>query len=194
MPSNPPNAEARLAPVTFSERTKDNIAAVVTGQAAGLAMLGTMILIAVAQGHPWHEPLYAIGSLAYLLSGITAPASPVVGFVVHQFGFVVFWSLVFGMLAHHASRREMLSVTAVGMEDPWGVASLGPIVGVVSQTMDVVIVMPMITQDAAWAHIFLGISGWIFHLVFGIVLMAFPWVRRWMFPQRERAGFTPGPA
>jgi len=171
--------------VSAGSRARDMVAAVVTGQFAGLAMLGTMMLFALGEGRDVLDPLRAIGSIGYgSASLVDGGPTLALGLVMHQFGFTLFWSFVFGFLLRNATRRNVFSVTALGMEDDWGTAVLGPLVGMVSNLIDVVVVMPAIAQDAAWTELFLGLRSWCYHLVFGIGLAFFPLIRRWLFGDR----------
>lgn len=168
---------------TYAARARDMIAAIVTGQFAGLAMLATMMIVATLRQEDVLTPLRAIGSIAYGTSEMRAGWSTVVaGFFLHQLGFTFFWSVVYGALAQRANRRDPVDVTALGLDDRFGVVALGPLVGMGSQLIDVVVVMPAIAQGAEWTHVFLGMWGVLYHLVFGLGLATYPWVRRWLYP------------
>ncbi|MFN7145731.1 MAG: hypothetical protein ACK4YP_18295 [Myxococcota bacterium] len=179
------DAEVPVADMGAGVRARDAVAAIVTGQLAGLAMLATMMIFAALEGMALLDPLRAIGSIVFGVSGLRPGAETVwVGLIVHQFVFSLFWSLVFAALVQQASRRNLFSVTALGFGDPWGAAILGLLVGMTSNLLDVVIVMPAIAQDAAWIDMFLGLKSWFCHFVFGVVLATFPWVRQSLFPPR----------
>lgn len=180
------DAEVPVADMGVGVRARDTVAAIVTGQLAGLAMLVMMTIFALLEGFESLDPLRAIGSIVFGVSGLRPGAETVwVGLIVHQLVFSLFWSLVFATLVQQASRRNLFSVTALGFGDPWGAAILGLLVGMSSNLLDVVIVMPAIAQDAVWTHMFLGLKSWFCHLVFGLVLATFPWVRQWLFPPRS---------
>lgn len=165
---------------------RDLMAAVVSGQIAGLAMLATMMIVAAARGHPILEPLRGIAAIAMGTSGFPAGPGPVLlGLVLHLFGFSLLWSLAFGFLVRFADRRHPLNVTAIGLDERYGSALYGLLVGMASNLIDVIIVMPVIAQDAAWTDTFIGFKSWIYHFVFGLGLATFPWVRQRMFGSLE---------
>lgn len=174
--------EVRAVEPGFGARARDWVAAVVTGQLAGAAMLVTMMAFAVAEGGGVLDPLRAIGSIGHGDGGLRDGADAVLaGLLLHQLGFTLFWSLVFGALTRNTDRRDLFAVTAFGFDDAYGAAVMGLLVGMASNLVDVVVVMPAIAQDAEWTSFFLGIRSWVYHLVFGLGLATFPFVRARLF-------------
>jgi hypothetical protein len=166
----------------FGARARDWVAAVVTGQLAGAAMLVTMMLFAVAEGGRALDPLRAIGSIVHGDARLREGAEAVVGgLLLHQLGFTLFWSLVFGALTRDTDRRDAFAVTTLGFDDAYGTAVLGLLVGMASNLVDVVVVMPALAQGAEWTGFFLGIRSWVYHLAFGLGLATFPFVRARLF-------------
>ena len=168
--------------LSVHERGRDLAAALVTGQVAGMAMLVAMMAFALLQGREWVDPLRAIGSMLFL-EPILQPGAGVVvlGFIVHQFGFTLFWSLVYAALVGSADRRHPWHVTALGLGGRFGMAAIGPLVGMAAQLVDVLVLMPNVAQGADWTHVFTGVGSWAYHLLFGFGLALFPWVRRGFF-------------
>ncbi|MFZ5481064.1 MAG: hypothetical protein ACOZNI_30155 [Myxococcota bacterium] len=175
MPLEPPPPEVGFdaPPLRLTQLQRDLVAAVVTGQFAGLVMLAAMMVGhgLFLSGDPL-LPLRAIGSIAYGEAALRGDAAALtVGFLVHMLGPTLFWSLVFGVL-----------VRATNLRDGVGVAALGPLVGMASQLVDVDLLLPPLARDVSWTSEFLGIKSWFWHLVFGLALTTFPRVYAWLFP------------
>jgi hypothetical protein len=146
---------------------------VVTGQFAGLVMLGAMMLAHALflTGDPL-MPLKVIGTIAYGDASLRGdPAALLTGFLVHQFGPSLFWGLVFGLLVNLTQLRSGL-----------GIAALGPLVGMASQVVDVEALLRPLTAEYGWTGELLGTTSWFWHVVFGVALCAFPRIREWLFP------------
>jgi hypothetical protein len=164
----------------WSASARDFVAALATGQLAGLAMLFVMTAVAVLDGHGVLYPLRAIGSMGW--PTLQAGAGPVLlGLLVHQLGFTLLWSLVFAGLVRWADRKNPFAVTAFGFSDHYGAALLGLLVGLGSNLVDVIALLPAFAKDEPWTNLFLGVRSWVYHLVFGLVLGGWPIVRRWIF-------------
>lgn len=162
---------------------RDVLAAVATGQFAGLGMLAAMMAGSVLQGLPVLQPIRSIGSILYPTGDLQGGSSPLfLGLVVHQLGFSLSWSLAYAALVRFADRRHIWNLIAIGLGGVWGAAALGPLVGMASQVVDVLLAMQWVAPGEAWTHTFLGLWSWVYHLVFGLGLAAFPFVRRRLFP------------
>jgi hypothetical protein len=81
----------------------------------------------------------------------------------------LFWSLVFGVLVHLTKMKE-----------GFGIAALGPMIGLISMLVDTGALH--VTPGEAWLEGFFGFRSWFWHLVYGVSLCVFPRVRAWLFP------------
>lgn len=162
--------QPRVAPL--SEAQGDVLAALVTGQLAGFVMLAaTMIAHPLFLDAPAIQPLQVIATIASGAPGLRDdPAAPLLGFVVHQFVLTVAWSLVFAALLRISRLRTGAGVVAVGL-----------IVGFVSHAVDVDWLLAPLRQ-ADWSGELLGVGSWFWHLLFGLGLGLFPWVRGRVIP------------
>jgi len=128
---------------------------------------------------PLH-PVQVIGSLVFgeaALSGLHLPAV-LAGLVLHQAGPSLAWGLAFGALVHATSPRR------------GGLLLLGAAVGVLSQLVDVGVLVPVAMRALhgrdLWAEQVPALWSWAAHLVFGLSLACFPWIL-------DRLGDRPAP-
>lgn len=150
---------------------RDLVAALVSGQFAGLVMLGAMMLshLLFLSGDAF-MPLSIIGSVVTDQQTLRTDVwTTLAGFFAHQLGPTLFWSVVFGVLVH---------VTKLG--EGIGVAALGPMVGLASMLVDVQALLMRAADTPDWVGGILGVRSWIWHLIFGISLCVFPKVRAWL--------------
>jgi len=145
--------------------------ALVAGQTAGVAMaIAMMVVSTFLLGQTPFVPIQSIGAFVLGSSALDGmnPIAFVVGFLLHQLGPALAWSLAFGALV--AVVRPQRAVVLM---------YLGLFVGVLAQVVDVYILLPRITTALSlpnyWAeHVHPAVS-WLVHLVFGLGLCMFPW-------------------
>lgn len=169
----PPDVPFAARPLVVTSFQRDIVAAVVTGQIAGLTMLGSMMIAhAIFFGGDAWMPLRVIGSIVLGETSLRGDATTLLaGFLMHQFVVTLAWSVVFGVL-----------VRVTGLRHGAGIAALGPMVGMASQLVDVGALVPSSVLQASWTAELLGMTSWFWHVVFGVTLCAFPWVRTRLFP------------
>jgi hypothetical protein len=146
------------------------LAAVVSGQIAGLIMAVAMMLVfTLFLGKNPLYPVQVIGSFAYgdaALVGIHVPAV-IAGLLLHQLGPTLIWSLIFGALVYASEIRGGIHLLVLALA-----------VGGFSQIIDVDIALPaaMVALHGhdIWAEQVPALWSWIAHLVFGVGLMLYP--------------------
>jgi hypothetical protein len=153
--------------------------AFVSGQAAGLVMLATAMVVATLRGN---SPLHPLQVMTALILGESplhelSLSSVVPGFLAHQAGPTMLWSRVFGGIVG-LSLRPFSAKRAV---------ILGALVGALALFVDGYLLMPGVQRQLngrnLWAqNVPLWVS-WATHLVFGISLGGLYW--RWQ-PQPSR--------
>jgi hypothetical protein len=161
---------ATTQPTVDTTLSEDLVAAIVTGQIAGLIMaVVVMLVFTLFLGHGPLHPVQVIGSMVFgdaALRGIHVGAI-LVGLVLHQLGPSLFWALVFGAIVH-----------ASGIRRGAGVVALGAIIGLISQVVDVNLLMGPIMRAFhgrdIWAAEVPAFWSWAAHLVFGLALGIFP--------------------
>lgn len=149
-------------------------AGALTGQVAGLIMAAVVMLVfTVFLGKGPLYPVQVIGSVLFgdsALSGIHIPAL-LAGLVLHQLGPSLFWGAVFGWAAHR-----------VGPMRPRRAALIGAGIGLLSQIIDVNLVLPVVMNSLhghdIWAEQVPAFWSWAAHLAFGLALGLYPAVRR----------------
>ncbi len=143
-----------------------------TGQVSGFIM--AVVVMAVFTLFLGKGPLYpvqVIGSIAFgdaALKGFNASAF-VAGLLLHQLGPSLAWGLAFGAAVH-----------ALGVRRGAGLAALAVGVGLLSQVIDVNIVLPRafgaLWGHDIWAEQVPAFWSWAAHLVFGLGLLLYPLV------------------
>ncbi len=155
--------------VTKSEIARSLAAGVIAGQIAGLIMVGVMATVfTVFLGEGPLYPLQVIGSLLFgdrALSGFRLPSS-VAGLVLHQLGPCFFWGGWFGLVTHFFGIHRGSRLLALGIAT-----------GVVSQVVDVNLILPVAFQALhghdIWAERVPAFWSWASHVVFGVGLASF---------------------
>lgn len=153
---------------------RDLLAAVLTGQVAGLIMAVAMIAVFVLfLGKPWYFPVQVIGSMALgdqALPGTFFLPAFLAGLALHQLAATVLWSVVFGFVIHNV-HQTTINLLAVGLG-----------VGAFSQMVDVSFVVPVLMNRLhghnIWAENVPNMWSWIAHLVFGACFVLFLSVRK----------------
>lgn len=151
----------------------DLLAGAVAGQIAGLVMaVAMMAVFTIFLGKGPLYPVQVIGSFVYgdaALEGFHAPAL-VAGLLLHQLGPALLWGVAFGLVVHFLGVRRGAALAAL---------ALGT--GVVSQLIDVGLVLPVAFRALhghdIWAEQVPAIWSWAAHVVFGLSLLAYPAVR-----------------
>jgi hypothetical protein len=161
----------------------DLVAGLLAGQVAGLIMAAVMVAVFVLfLGRPWYFPVQVIGSFATGEVGVAGPfhaPSFEAGLAIHQLGPSLFWGLAFAILVHSLRKVDAGSLIFAGL-----------VVGVVSQLLDVSVLIPWLFvrlhgEDLWSANVPLGWS-WAAHLVFGLSLASFGWIRPALGPDIRR--------
>jgi hypothetical protein len=151
------------------------VPSIVAGQIAGLVMaVVVMLVFTIFLGKGPLHPVQVIGSLIFgepALHGLHVGAL-VAGLLLHQGGPALFWSLVFGWALH-----------ALHLEDGARLLALGLCVGVLSQVIDVNLILPPVMRGLhgrdLWAAEVPAFWSWAAHVVYGLALaLAYPPVRR----------------
>ena len=157
--------------------SKSRIAAIVSGQIAGLVMALVVMLVFTLLGKGPLFPVQVIGSFIFgeaALNGFHLPAL-LAGLVLHQ-GAAFLWSLVFSTATGLADR-------GVGPSIAVGVA-----VGLASQLVDVNLVMPIAMKalhgQDLWAQNVPAFWSWAAHVVYGVAFAVYPAVS-----ERSRSGW-----
>jgi hypothetical protein len=177
-----------LAPAaeSFEEKVRrpafgrELIAGVQAGQVAGLAMAAT--LMAVFSAFLGKSPFYPLQIIAGSVLGEDAigrldARTLVVGVFVHQLGPALLWGIVFGVVVWLTKPRRSVTLMELGL-----------FVGVLSQIIDVHLLLPLLSGGFSdhfprfgpllranlWTHVPIAAS-WLAHLVFGVALSLYPW-------------------
>jgi hypothetical protein len=170
-----PTAAASDGAEASRAASEEVVPALIAGQIAGLVMAAVVMLVFVVfLGKGPLYPVQVIGSLLFgdaALVGTHVPAV-IAGLLLHQGGPAIFWSIVFG-LAVYAARIESVP----------RLIALGAVVGLLSQLVDVNLVLPPIMRALhgrdIWAAEVPAFWSWAAHLVFGLTLgIVFTSVRR----------------
>jgi hypothetical protein len=159
---------------------REVIAGVQAGQVAGLAMAAT--LMAVFSVFLGKSPFYPLQIIAGSLLGEDAigrldARALVVGVLLHQLGLALLWGIVFGVVVWLVKPRRSVTLMELGL-----------FVGVLSQIIDVQLLLPLLSgvfsdrlplfgpllRANLWAHVPMAAS-WLAHLVFGVALSLYPW-------------------
>lgn len=150
------------------------VAGALAGQVAGLIMAAVvMFVFTVFLGRGPLFPVQVIGSFIHgdaALYGLHAPAF-FTGLVLHQLGPSLFWGIAFGLVVWAADVRRGISMLVLGL-----------MIGVMSQIVDVDLVLPRMFAALhghdIWAENVP--EGWSFaaHLVYGLSLATFPGIYR----------------
>lgn len=148
---------------------RDIVAAVLTGQVAGLIMAIAMVIVfAGVLDKPWYLPVQVIGSFALgdaALPGHFVPSAFVLGLVFHQLLASFGWSMVFGFAM---SRMEATWANAL---------AVGVGIGVVSQVIDAQMVVPFLMRvfhgHDLWTENVPLMWSWVAHLAFGASFVLF---------------------
>ena len=150
---------------------RDVVAALITGQLAGLIMAGVLIGVFIALGKPFYLPVQVIGSFVFgdtALFGFHAPAF-ITGLLLHQAGPALVWAALFGLVIN---KWDFNAVNLLG---------LGLALGVLSEVVDVKWVMPkamtLLHGHDLWTANVPDVWSWAAHLVFGLSFVLFPAVR-----------------
>ncbi|HSA58841.1 MAG TPA: hypothetical protein VLJ37_04075 [bacterium] len=149
---------------------KDLAAAVITGQLSGLIMAVVMMAVfTIFLGKGPLYPVQVIGSFVFgepALQGFHLPAF-LAGLGLHQFGPPLFWSILFGSAVH-----------SLNVRGGTGLLILGAAIGLLSQIVDVNLIMPAAMKALhghdIWAEQVPTFWSWAAHLVFGFGLSLFP--------------------
>jgi hypothetical protein len=163
------------APVSHPLR-RDLTAAVITGQVAGLIMaIVIMAVFALFLGKSPLYPVQVIGAFVFgdkALQGFQIGAL-LMGLVLHQLGPALFWSLVFGLGIHLFHIRSGTALLLLGI-----------IIGLVSQVVDVNLILPVAMQSLQghniWAEQVPNFWSWAAHVVYGLSLALFVKVDSWL--------------
>lgn len=147
-------------------------AGAIAGQIAGLIMAVVMMAVfTIFLGKGPLYPVQVIGSFVFgdaALQGFNLPAL-LAGLVLHQAGPSLFWGLVFGGVLYAFDLRRGGTVVLIGA-----------MIGIVSQVVDVNLVVPAAMKALhghdIWAEQVPAFWSWVAHLVFGFGLAVFPWV------------------
>lgn len=163
------------APSEARSFSEDIAPSVVAGQIAGLVMaVVVMLVFTLFLGKGPLHPVQVIGSLLFgepALHGLHVGAL-VAGLVLHQGGPALFWSLVFGWALHR-----------LGVEGSARLLALGIVIGVLSQLVDVNLILPPLMRGLhgrdLWAAEVPAVWSWAAHVVYGVTLaLAYPPTRR----------------
>jgi len=162
-------------PLTGSEVSprRDLLAGALAGQIAGLVMaVVVMAVFTVFLGKGPLYPVQVIGSFVFgdrALDGFQ-PAALLTGLVLHQLGPSLFWGVVFGLLVSRVNVRSGSSLVALAVA-----------VGLASQVIDVMLVLPVAMKALhghdIWAEQVPAFWSWAAHLVFGLGLLSYGWVK-----------------
>ena len=147
-------------------------AGAIAGQIAGLIMAVVMMVVfTIFLGKGPLYPVQVIGSFVFgdaALQGFNLPAL-LAGLVLHQAGPSLLWGLVFGGVLYAFDLRRGGTVVLIGA-----------MIGIVSQVVDVNLVVPAAMKALhghdIWAEQVPAFWSWAAHLVFGLGLAVFPWV------------------
>ncbi len=145
-------------------------AGILAGQISGLIMAVVMMLVfTVFLGKGPLYPVQVIGSFVVgdeALQGFHIPAL-LAGLLLHQLGPALFWGVALGVITYFVKTKSGAPL-----------AVLGIFLGLLSQVIDVNIIMP-IAMNALhghniWAEQVPTFWSWAAHLVFGLGLLVYP--------------------
>ncbi|MDP2308558.1 MAG: hypothetical protein Q8P18_21235 [Pseudomonadota bacterium] len=168
------NVSVQTHDLSQHDRRDDLIAGGIAGQIAGLVMAGVMMAVfALFLGKSPLFPVQVIGSFIFgdvaVQGGLHVP-SLLAGLALHQLGASLFWGVVFALLAHTLNLRATGALVLAGLG-----------IGVVSQVIDVNLLIPPIFTALhghdIWTEQVPAFWSWAAHLVFGVTLATFGWVR-----------------
>ena len=159
-------------PAAASASGRPLLAGALAGQISGLLMaVVVMGVFTVVLGKGPLHPVQVIGSIAtgdVATQGFHLP-SLLAGLFFHQAGPSLIWGLAFGGAA-----------AALGLRRGAGLVALGAGVGLLSQLIDVNLVLPLafnaLHGHNIWAEQVPAFWSWAAHLVFGLGLAVYPWV------------------
>lgn len=145
------------------------------GVVAGLVMAVALVIVyPVFLGRNFLFPIQVISSLIYGENALRNVEFLMIltGVVLHMVP-SIFWGLVLGLLVYMTGKKR----------GP-GLFFLGIAVGVISQIVDVYVLVPVaysIFQGVNfWADYVPDFWSWVAHLVYGVSLYSFAWIRRRM--------------
>lgn len=149
----------------------DLAAGALAGQVAGLVMaVVVMAVFTIFLGKGPLFPVQVIGSLVFgdaAIHGFHLPAL-IAGLLLHQLGPALLWGVLLGLAARTFDVRRGA-----------GLLALGAGVGLLSQLVDVSLVVPAAMNALhghdIWAEQVPSFWSWAAHLVFGLALVVFPW-------------------
>jgi hypothetical protein len=150
----------------------DLVAGALAGQIAGLIMaVVVMAVFTIFLGKGPLYPVQVIGSFVFgdaAIQGFHLPAL-IAGLVLHQLGPALLWGVLLGIAAY-----------ALNVRRGAGLLALGAGAGLLSQIVDVNLVMPAAMNALhghnIWAEQVPSFWSWAAHLVFGLGLAVYPWV------------------
>lgn len=147
-------------------------AGALAGQLAGLIMAGVVMAVFVLfLGKGLLYPVQVIGSFIFGDQAIPKfhLGALVAGLLLHQLGPALFWGLVLSVVAWKLRIRRGAQIALVGAA-----------IGVVSQLVDVHLILPVAYRALhghdIWAEQVPVFWSWAAHLVFGLSLSIYPWV------------------
>lgn len=150
---------------------RDLFSGALAGEAAGLVMAVVMMLVfAFALGKSPLFPVQVIGSFVFgdrAIEGFNSSAI-VTGLLLHQLGPSLFWGLALGWMTYAFETHR-------GM----GLVMLGLFTGILSQIMDVNVILPAVYQGLhghdIWAEQVPLFWSWMAHLAYGLGLVSYSW-------------------
>jgi hypothetical protein len=158
---------------TFAKSSlrRDLAAGALAGQVSGLVM--AVVMMAVFTIFLGKGPLYPVQVIGSFLFGDTAiegfhfPAL-LAGLLLHQLGPALVWGVLLGLAAYAFDVRRGVGLLALGVG-----------AGLLSQVIDVNLVMPAAMNALhghnIWAEQVPSFWSWAAHLVFGLGLAIYPW-------------------
>ncbi len=156
------------SPPTKYNLRRDLIAAIETGQLAGLIMAVAIIAVfALVLRTPWYHPVQVIGSVVVgeraVAGNFLLPAF-LAGLLVHQL-VALGWSVFFAFMINK-------------VQHTWGnVLAVGLATGVLAQLLGRAVIVPLamtaLQGRNLWAENVPGGWSWVAHLVFGLSFLLF---------------------
>ena len=157
-------------------------AGALAGQISGLIM--AVVVMAVFTFFLGKGPLFpvqVIGSFIYGDAGLQGfhAGAFIAGLLLHQLGPALFWGLSFGLAAY-----------ALNLQRGAGMWTLAVITGVLSQIVDVNIILPWaftrMQGHDIWAEQVPAFWSWAAHVVYGLGLATYPWVYAKLAPRNPQ--------